>query len=112
MTRYDDYWDADLKARSGEVKFVFMTDPTARINALKSGSVDGSWMVPMEAVPTLQSAGKGDVLFGMNTAVGNVVVSNLDGPLGDVRVRKALLLAMDRDGILQAAYRGWARRPM
>lgn len=106
MTRYDDYWDADLKARSGEVKFVFMTDPTARINALKSGSVDGSWMVPMEAVPTLQSAGKGDVLFGMNTAVGNVVVSNLEGPLGDVRVRKALLLAMDRDGILQAAYRG------
>lgn len=42
----------------------------------------------------------------MSTAVGNIVVSNLDGPLGDVRVRRALLLAMDRDGILQAAYRG------
>lgn len=106
MTRYDDYWDEELRARSGEVEFVFMSDPTARINALKSGSVDGSWMVPMEAVSTLQSAGTGDMLFGMNTAVGNIVVSDLDGPLGDVRVRKALLLAMDRDGILQAAYRG------
>lgn len=106
MTRYDDYWDEDLTAHSGEVRFVFMTDPTARINALKSGSVDGSWMVPMEAVSSLRDAGKGDVLFGMSTAVGNIVVSNLDGPLGDVRVRRALLLAMDRDGILQAAYRG------
>lgn len=106
MTRYDDYWDADLRARSGEVKFVFMNDPTARINALKSGSVDGSWMVPMEAVPALQEAGKGEVLFGLNTAVGNLVISNLEGPLGDVRVRKALLLALDREGILQAAYRG------
>lgn len=105
MSRYDGYWDEDLRAHSGEVEFVFMTDPTARINALKSGSVDGSWMVPMEAVPTLRSAGEGDVLFGMNTAVGNVVVSDLEGPLGDLRVRKALLLAMDRDGILQAAYR-------
>lgn len=106
LTRFDDYWDEDLKARSGEVEFVFMTDPTARINALKSGSVDGSWMLPMEAVPALQSSGKGDVVFGLNTAVGNLVVSDLDGPLGDLRVRKALLLALDRDGILQAAYRG------
>ncbi len=106
LTGFDDYWDDELKARSGEVEFVFMTDPTARINALKSGSVDGSWMLPMEAVPALQSSGKGDVVFGLNTAVGNLVVSDLEGPLGDLRVRKALLLALDRDGILQAAYRG------
>ncbi len=106
LTRYDEYWDEDLMARSGEVEFVFINDATARVNALKSGSVDGSWMLPMEAVNTLQTAGKGEVLFGLNTAVGSLVVSDLEGPLGDVRVRKALLLAMDRDGILQAALRG------
>jgi peptide/nickel transport system substrate-binding protein len=106
LTRYDDYWDEDLAAHSGEVEFVFINDATARINALKSGSVDGSWMLPMESAATLTASGKGEVLFGLNTAVGSLVVSNLDGPLGDVRVRKALLLAMDRDGILQAAYRG------
>lgn len=106
LTRYDDYWDDDLRAHSGEVKFVFMNDATARINALKSGSVDGSWMLPMESVSALTASDKGDMLFGLNTAVGSLVVSNLDGPLGDLRVRKALMLAMDRDGILQAAYRG------
>lgn len=106
LTRYDDYWDESLKARSGEVKFVFMGDSTARVNALKSGSVDGSWMIPIEAVPQLEASGKGDALFGPSTAVGNVVISNLEGPLGDLRVRKALLLAMDREGIVQAAARG------
>ncbi|HZU93366.1 MAG TPA: ABC transporter substrate-binding protein [Microbacterium sp.] len=106
LARYDGYWDKALAAHSGEVKFVFMNDATARINALKSGSVDGSWMLPMESVSALEASGKGEVLFGLNTAVGSLVVSDLEGPLGDVRVRKALMLAMDRDGILQAAYRG------
>jgi len=37
LERYDDYWDPELKARSGEVKFLFMNDANARVNALKSG---------------------------------------------------------------------------
>ena len=106
LTRYDDYWDDELRARAGEVEFVFMGDSTARVNALKSGSVDGSWLTPIEAVEQLDASGKGEALFAPSTAVGQLVISNLDGPLGDVRVRKALLLAMDRDGILQAAARG------
>ncbi len=106
LTKYDGYWDKDLTAHAQSVKFVFMGDATARVNALKSGSVDGAWQIPLEAVPQLRASGKGDVLFGESTAVGDLVISNLDGPLGDVRVRKALLLAMDRDGMLQAAARG------
>lgn len=106
LTRYDDYWDDELRARAGEVEFVFMGDSTARVNALKSGSVDGSRLTPIEAVEQLDASGKGEALFAPSTAVGQLVISNLDGPLGDVRVRKALLLAMDRDGILQAAARG------
>ncbi|MBO9624958.1 MAG: ABC transporter substrate-binding protein [Microbacterium sp.] len=106
LTKYDGYWDKDLAAHAQSMKFVFMGDATARVNALKSGSVDGAWQIPLEAVPQLRASGKGDVLFGESTAVGDLVVSNLDGPLGDVRVRKALLLAMDRQGMLQAAARG------
>ncbi|GAA2884780.1 ABC transporter substrate-binding protein [Microbacterium esteraromaticum] len=106
LTRNDDYWDEDLRARSGEVRFVFMGDSTARVNALKSGDVDGSWMIPIEAVPQLRASGKGDALFAPSTAVGDLVISDLEGPLGDVRVRKALLLAMDREGMIQASARG------
>ena len=106
LTRYDDYWNDELRAKSAEFEFVFMGDATARVNALKSGEVDGSWMIPMDAVPQLREAGSGDVLFGLNTSVLDLVVSDLDGPLGDVRVRQALLMALDREGILQAGSGG------
>ena len=106
LTRYDDYWNDELRAKSAEFEFVFMGDATARVNALKSGEVDGSWMIPMDAVPQLREAGSGDVLFGLNTSVLDLVVSDLDGPLGQVRGRQAPRTAPDREGILQAGSGG------
>ncbi|MFB7883927.1 ABC transporter substrate-binding protein [Microbacterium sp. NPDC056057] len=107
LTRYDDYWDDALRARAGEVDILFMTDPNARVNALKSGEVDGGWMIPADAIGQLRDSGKGDMYFGLNTAVGSLIVNNLEGPLGDERVRRALLMAMDRQGILDAAAKGY-----
>lgn len=106
LARYDDYWDPELRARAGEVEFVFQTDPTARVNALASGEVDGTWMVPAAAYGQLGGSDAGDVYFGLTTAVASLIVSNLEGPLGDVRVRQALLMALDREGIVQAAAGG------
>ena len=106
LERFDGYWDEKLKAKAEKFDFVFMNDATARVNALKSGEIDGSWLLPMNSVAQLQQAGGGDVLFGRNTSVGDLVVSNLDGPLGDAKVRRALLMAIDRQGIIDAAYGG------
>lgn len=107
LERYDGYWDDDLRARSGEVEFLFMNDATARVNALKSGEVDGGWMIPWDAVDQLEGSDVGDLHFGMSTAVSSLIVSDLDGPLGDLRVRTALLMALDRQGIVDAAAKGY-----
>ncbi|HEY1106882.1 MAG TPA: ABC transporter substrate-binding protein, partial [Agromyces sp.] len=107
LTRYDDYWDDSLKAKSGEVKIVFMNDANARTNALKSGDVDGGYMIPVDAIDQLRNSGSGDVYFGLTSAVSSLIISNLDGPLGDQRVRQALLMALDRQGILDAALKGY-----
>ena len=107
LTRYDGYWDESLRARAGEVEILFMTDPNARVNALKSGEVDGGWMIPSDAIAQLQGAGTGDMYFGLNTAVGSLVISDLEGPLADPRVRQALLMAMDRQGMVDAAVKGY-----
>lgn len=107
LARYDDYWDESLRARAGEVDILFMTDPNARINALSSGEVDGSWMIPADAVDQLRASDAGEVYFGLNTAVSSLIVSDLEGPLGDLRVRQALLMAMDRQGLVAAAVKGY-----
>lgn len=88
MKAFDGYWNDELKANSDTFKFVFMNDANARVNALKSGEVDGSWMLPMDSVKQMEKAGNGDVLYGPSTAVSNLIVSNLEGPLGDIRVRQ------------------------
>ncbi|MBL3687568.1 ABC transporter substrate-binding protein [Leucobacter zeae] len=106
LERFDDYWNDDFRARSETFDFVFMNDANARVNALKSGEIDGSWLLPMNSIAQMQQEGSGDVLFGLNTSVGDLIVSNLDGPLGDRTVRQALLMAIDRQGILDAAYSG------
>ena len=46
----------------------------------------------------------------MNTAVQSLMVSNPEGPLGKPEVRKALLMAIDRNGLVQAAASGYAKR--
>ncbi|MCD5345405.1 ABC transporter substrate-binding protein [Agromyces sp. H3Y2-19a] len=107
LSRYDDYWDDSLKAKAGEVEIVFMNDSTARTNALKSGDVDGGYMLPVDAIDQLRDSDNGDVYFGLTSAVSSLIVSNLEGPLGDQRVRQALLMALDREGILDAAAKGY-----
>lgn len=106
MKRFDGYWNDDLAAHSETFNFVFMGDATARVNALKSGEADGGWMLPMDAVPQLEANGNGDVLYGLSTSVSNLIVSNMEGPLGDVRVRQAFLMALDRQGVINAGNGG------
>jgi peptide/nickel transport system substrate-binding protein len=107
LKKFNDYWDPALKAKANEVKFVFLPDSNARVNALKSGAVDGSWQVPSNAIDQLKSSGQGQVLFGTNTAVISEIVGDTEGVLGDVRVRKAMLMALDRKGLVQAAEQGY-----
>lgn len=108
--RFDAYWDKDLKAKAKELEFVIMTDPVARVNALKSGEIDGGWVLPANAYDDLKASGAGQMYFGLNTAVQSLVVSNPDGPLGKPEVRKALLMALDRDGLVQAAEAGYGTK--
>lgn len=107
LTRYDNYWNKDARAHSQEFDFVFMPDGTARTNALKAGEVDGTWMVPPEAVPILRAGSGGDVLFGTNSSVNSLIVGDLKGTLGDLRLRQAVMYALDRNGMLKAGYGGY-----
>ena len=108
LKRYDAYWDPSLKAKAGEVKFVFLPDANTRVNAWASGQVDGGWQVPPNAYARLQTSGAGSLYYGVNTSVTSEIVSNTSGVLGDPRVRQALLMATDRAGIVKAGEQGVA----
>ncbi|MEV4370224.1 ABC transporter substrate-binding protein [Nonomuraea sp. NPDC049637] len=108
LKRFDGYWDPALKARAATVRNVFISDPAARVNALLSGEADGSYLVPTTGFTRLGSASSGKLYFGPNTAAVSLIPLNLKGTLGDLRLRKALSMALDRKSILQASVAGVA----
>ncbi|MFE6068479.1 ABC transporter substrate-binding protein [Streptomyces sp. NPDC056525] len=104
LDRFDGYWGK--KAKSGKVVFRFMTDPSARTNAMLSGEADGGYLIPTESYGRLKGSGVGTLYFGEGLSTVNVNITNMKGPLGDVRVRRALSLALDRSGFVKAGLGG------
>ncbi|MFJ2436450.1 ABC transporter substrate-binding protein [Streptomyces anulatus] len=100
LDRFDAYWGT--RAKAGKAEFRFLTDPSARTNALLSGEVDGGYLIPTESYARLGRSVTGTLYFGEGLSTVNVNVTNLKGPLGDVRVRRALSLALDRSGFVRA----------
>ncbi|MFE5858412.1 ABC transporter substrate-binding protein [Streptomyces sp. NPDC056500] len=108
INRFDGYWDQARKAKAAKVEFEFIRDPAARTTAMLSGELDGSWFVPASGYAKLRSTDKGSLHFGRTSGSYVGMVTDLKGPLADAKIRRALSLAVDRQGIISAAVSGAA----
>lgn len=106
--RHEDYWDAALRARAARVEVPFISNESTMVSALVGGEIDGTFDVPPAAIDQLQQSDAGTLYFGPSMQSYDVIVSDFDGPLGDERIRRALMLALDREGIISAAVNGRA----
>ncbi|MFD3779884.1 ABC transporter substrate-binding protein [Streptomyces sp. NPDC058612] len=104
LDRFDNYWGT--KAKSKKAVFRILTDSSARTNAMLSGEVDGGYLIPTESYARLRGSGEGTLYFGEGLTTVNVNVTSMRGALGDVRVRRALSLALDRTGFVKAGLAG------
>ncbi|MGW7274481.1 ABC transporter substrate-binding protein [Streptomyces sp. NPDC054864] len=101
LTRFDAYWGRP--ARNTAVTFSFLPDANARTNALLTGEVDGTYAPPPESLGRLKASDEGQVYFGEGLTTINLALTDLKGTLGDVRVRRALSLALDPQGFSRVA---------
>ncbi|MFJ3905496.1 ABC transporter substrate-binding protein [Streptomyces sp. NPDC090025] len=106
LRKHPGYWDKKLTPKTDTVRFTFVEDPAARANTFLSGTADGGYMIPLAALAQLRASAKGKVYFGPNTATANLAVLDFKGTLGDLKVRQALHLALDRTNIIKAAAGG------
>ena len=103
LVRNDDYWGP--KAKLGEVVFRFISDANAMNNALKAGDIDAIGQVGgPEQLATFKNDSRFQVLQGAPRGKIMVAINSARGPLRDVRVRRAIAMAIDRkawiDGVL------------
>lgn len=109
IARDENYFDPDHRANIEEITFTFVRDPAAEVNGLLSGTIDGAWFLPPSSLDKLAKSGVGSVYYGKSTQGFNAIVMDMSGPLKDVRIRQALSMAIDRDGIIRAVAGGAAK---
>jgi peptide/nickel transport system substrate-binding protein len=106
FVKRDDYWNADAYPYRKIVVSV-MPDVTARLNALKTGQVDGA-ILNAETVAEAEASAL-DVHEYVD-ATNGIVIFDRDGKkvpaLGDVRVRRAMNMVFDREGIAKGLFQG------
>ena len=100
LSKNPDYWDKKRIPKADKLVLVPMPEALTRTNALLAGQVDLIETPAPDAVPQLKGAGM-KIVDNVTPHVWNYHLSVLPGsPWTDVRLRKALNLAIDRDAVV------------
>ncbi len=107
LERNPDYWGT--KAQLDKVIYRPLQDPATRVNALENGEIQMMTTPPWDEIDRL--VGEGMVLStNKNVPYINFIHLNLKNPaLQDVRVRQAINMAIDREGIAKEIYHATGR---
>ena len=109
LAKWDGYRDAKNE-KLKKVTFRFINDPAARVAALLAGDIDA---VPRldapQALKQLQADKRFTVIVGSTAGKGIMTINNKKKPFDDVRVRRALMHAIDRKAFIDGVLEGLAQ---
>lgn len=108
LGKFDDHWNAD-NVSIDTVHVRFIADANAQVNAMLSGDVD---VIPgfeaLDLISQFQDDDRFVVTEGKSSDVHLLCINNKSSKLDDVRVRKALMHAIDRDIVIEGSVNGFA----
>ncbi|WP_224815380.1 ABC transporter substrate-binding protein [Hasllibacter sp. MH4015] len=118
LTLNENYWGiGEFPLDVTEIIFTPIQNPATRLAAFLTGEVDFIQDVPVQDLAQVEAAdgiglGTGpqnrNIFFGLNVGADNLERDNVDGanPFADVRVREAMMIAINREAIQQVVMRG------
>jgi peptide/nickel transport system substrate-binding protein len=96
--------------RVDRVTIRFIPDPNAAVAALKAGDIDAAMFgIGPEHVPDLQRDARFNVIIGDTTNDVVLAMNNARKPFSDVRVRRAITHAINKDEVLKGAMFGYGK---
>ncbi|MEM7525342.1 MAG: ABC transporter substrate-binding protein [Pseudomonadota bacterium] len=106
IVRNDAYWGEPAKLDKATFKFI--SDPNAAFAAVMAEDIDAFPGFPApEILPQFQADPRFIVITGSTEGETILSTNNKSGPLADVRVRKAIAHAIDRQAIIDGAMYGY-----
>ncbi len=103
-------WDgfrSPAEAKIKKVTFRFISDPAAQAAAMLAGDVDAFPRIGTRVVPQFKNNPQFQVILGGSRAKTILAINNRKKPLDDVRVRRAILAAIDRKAVIEGAVDGY-----
>lgn len=105
LEAYPGYWGA--KPALASATFKFIADPSAATAALMAGDIDGFANFPApESAAVFEADPRFTVKVGTTEGETILALNNARKPFGDIRVRRAITHALDRDAIIEGAMFG------
>ena len=114
--RHDDYFDLARKPNWRKLVYAIVPDESSRVAGIKTGTLDIVYGLTASTADGLKSESSVKVVEIPETGTGYCMMydnnfPDVASPLKDPNVRKALLMAIDRDSIAKTLYKGFARTP-
>jgi peptide/nickel transport system substrate-binding protein len=105
LRKFDGYRRA-REVHIPEVLFRFINQPQAQTEAMQAREVDVFFNIATQAVAHFQADSAYQVLIGASSGKGMLALNNRRKPLDDVRVRRAIAHAIDRERFIQEVLDG------
>jgi peptide/nickel transport system substrate-binding protein len=112
FVRHDDYWDKRRAANYKNLTFKIIPDESTRVAGLISGDIDTVEGLSPEAVKQLQANNKVRAIPNLSVGMAQMYLQGLvtepNSPIQDVRVRQALVYAVDRGALNKTLFNNTA----
>ena len=89
-----------------QARFRFLSDPLAQSAALQAGEIDMAFNFATQTVRRFRDYSHFQVLIGASTGKGVLALNQRRTPLNDVRVRRAITHAIDREAFIRTVLDG------
>jgi len=105
------YWNPSVHPLVGQITIKGVPDVSSFTSGMLTGGIQGSFNFALSTLNQLKNSSAVRVWQGPGWSTDAFIVSSFKGVLGDVRVRRALSLALNRQAIINSVYRGAALMP-
>jgi peptide/nickel transport system substrate-binding protein len=105
------YWNPSVHPLAGQITLKGVHDVTSLTSGLLTGDIQGTYGVGLPTLNQLKGSSAVRVNLGPGWSSDVLEIASLTGVLGNLNVRRALSMALNRQGIIDSVYQGAAQLP-
>jgi len=105
------YWNPSVHPLAGQITLKAVPDAASVTAGLLTGAIQGDYAIGLPTLDQLKDSSSVKVYRGPGWSSDVFAITSLKGVLGNLNVRRALSLALNRQAIVNSVYQGAAQLP-